>query len=219
MTLPNFRYTDENDTAGVNRIPGKVLPARLLREPGHEELLTTQGWQALSYRIAGIDHEITIVRCAKRELNAKRLTPREFEVARFAAIGFAGKDVANKLSVSWTTARATLSAALGKLGLRSGAQLPGLWHGLGANRRSFNHENGMETLTFAFPIQGHEPTEKLTDAERDVLRGVLSGCSNREIAVRRKTSTRTVANQVAALFHKFGVFTRNELAAKALRRG
>src|SRR5262245_34236091 len=52
---------------------------------------------------------------------------------------------------------------------------------------------------------------QLTDAERAVLAGVLHGDSNAEIARQRGTRPRTIANQVASLFRKFGVRSRLEL--------
>ncbi|MBI3205770.1 MAG: helix-turn-helix transcriptional regulator [Myxococcales bacterium] len=51
----------------------------------------------------------------------------------------------------------------------------------------------------------------LTGAERDVVCGVLDQETNREIAARRGSSTRTVANQLAAVFRKLGVGSRAEL--------
>lgn len=55
---------------------------------------------------------------------------------------------------------------------------------------------------------------ELTEAEREVLRRILRGESNAEIAAARQTSLRTVANQVGAIFRKLGVSSRGELAAR-----
>lgn len=54
----------------------------------------------------------------------------------------------------------------------------------------------------------------LTPAEQEVLALVLDGFDNASIAEARKTTTRTVANQVASIFRKVGVASRSELAAK-----
>ncbi|MCK6545615.1 helix-turn-helix transcriptional regulator [Myxococcota bacterium] len=51
----------------------------------------------------------------------------------------------------------------------------------------------------------------LSESERAVLALLLEGCSNREIAARRGTSVRTVANQVASIYRKVGVNSRREL--------
>ncbi len=53
----------------------------------------------------------------------------------------------------------------------------------------------------------------LTAAEADVARYVLAGLSNAEVARRRGSSPRTVANQVARIFRKLGIASRNELSA------
>lgn len=70
--------------------------------------------------------------------------------------------------------------------------------------------------TFAVVSQPSPPTPApaLTAAERAVMALLLAGKSNGEIAKHRKTAVRTVANQVASLFRKFGVGSRAELAAK-----
>ena len=53
---------------------------------------------------------------------------------------------------------------------------------------------------------------RLTGAERDVALAITRGLSNAEIGAQRGVSTRTVANQVAALLRKCGVSSRVELA-------
>jgi DNA-binding NarL/FixJ family response regulator len=42
---------------------------------------------------------------------------------------------------------------------------------------------------------------------------LIAGSTNRDIAMRRATSARTVANQVQAIFRKYGVRSRSELIA------
>jgi len=51
----------------------------------------------------------------------------------------------------------------------------------------------------------------LTPAERQVLTLVIAGGSNAAIARSRKTSVRTVANQVASLLAKLGAGSRYDL--------
>ena len=58
--------------------------------------------------------------------------------------------------------------------------------------------------------------DNLSEAEADILAGILRGESNAEIARRRHTKTRTVANQIASIFRKLGVRSRAELMAKLL---
>jgi DNA-binding NarL/FixJ family response regulator len=54
---------------------------------------------------------------------------------------------------------------------------------------------------------------RLTGAEREVARLIAAGLSNAEIAARRTSSPRTVANQAASVFRKLGVRSRLGLYA------
>ena len=57
----------------------------------------------------------------------------------------------------------------------------------------------------------------LTDAEASILSAILLGKSGRQIAGERRTSIRTVANQVAALYRKLQVTSRTELVQRLLQ--
>jgi DNA-binding CsgD family transcriptional regulator len=61
-----------------------------------------------------------------------------------------------------------------------------------------------------------DATAELTDAEREVVRGVVEGKSDAAIAESRGTSARTVANQLRRVFTKLSVHSRGELRAKIL---
>lgn len=63
------------------------------------------------------------------------------------------------------------------------------------------------------------PTQALTPRELDVLRLLVVGQSDREIAAALRVSPRTVQTHVASLFAKFGVDSRVEVTAIAVRRG
>lgn len=52
---------------------------------------------------------------------------------------------------------------------------------------------------------------QLTEAERDVARQVYEGRSNEDIAARRETSPRTVANQLRAIYAKLELSSRDAL--------
>ena len=76
-------------------------------------------------------------------------------------------------------------------------------------------EHGTEVVLVLSYAQLRAPkTSSLTRAEEDVTRLLLSGRSNASIAEQRKTSIRTVCNQVASIFKKLGVSSRLELARK-----
>lgn len=51
----------------------------------------------------------------------------------------------------------------------------------------------------------------LSQSEQEVARALIVGYSNAEIARSRGTSTKTVANQLYAMYRKLGVGTREEL--------
>lgn len=62
------------------------------------------------------------------------------------------------------------------------------------------------------------PAYNLTAREREVLRAVGEGCSNREIARQLMISEDTVKHHVSSLFDKTGTSNRVELALFAVRR-
>jgi DNA-binding CsgD family transcriptional regulator len=64
---------------------------------------------------------------------------------------------------------------------------------------------------FANQRRGVVGQERLTGAERDIVRLALSGLSNRAMAEKRATSPSTVANQLAAIYKKLGLSSRSQL--------
>lgn len=63
------------------------------------------------------------------------------------------------------------------------------------------------------------PADRLTARERQVIAGVATGESNREIGTRLGLSEITVKHHVSNIFDKLGVSNRAELAAYATTRG
>lgn len=200
--------------------PGGAAPrARLIGRPSlgfsqHQELFVLGGWRRIEWS-AGVRQCVTIVRTSDRS-DHRYLTGTEFELASAVALGAAVKQAAADLNLEWATARTALNRALRKLGLRSCAQLPAFWHGLCGTASRSRAADGSELLVFKTRLDGAPRGISLTSAERDVLQAVLVGCDNQQIARQRDTSVRTVANQLATLFQKFGVSSKAELAAKAL---
>jgi DNA-binding NarL/FixJ family response regulator len=76
---------------------------------------------------------------------------------------------------------------------------------------------GEEFMVLSFP-EARPDTSSLTRAEEDILGEVLRGFTNREIALRRRRSLRTIANQVAAVLRKMGGNSRYDLVAKLAAR-
>lgn len=77
---------------------------------------------------------------------------------------------------------------------------------------------GVEYLVLSYDVDAPSLPEMLTPAEQAVVRAILDGESNAAIARARGTSTRTVANQIAAIFDKIGVSSRAELVAVLRQR-
>lgn len=73
-------------------------------------------------------------------------------------------------------------------------------------------------VVISSPIGPGGELAALTGAERDVVRQILRGDSNKQIAERRGTAVRTVANQIAAIFAKLGIASRAELTAGVVKR-
>ena len=72
---------------------------------------------------------------------------------------------------------------------------------------------GVDFVVLSAPI-APPSTIALTKAEREVAALAVDGLTNAQIAKRRKTSVRTVANQLAVIFRKTGVGSRVELASR-----
>lgn len=69
-----------------------------------------------------------------------------------------------------------------------------------------------ELLVLIFPVLAPAPSAALTEAEQEVVRRVLEGATTAAIAASRRTSPRTVANQLQSIFRKLGITSRAELA-------
>jgi DNA-binding NarL/FixJ family response regulator len=69
-----------------------------------------------------------------------------------------------------------------------------------------------EFLVLSYPVVPLRVAEELTRAERDVAAAFARGRSMTDIAAMRGTSTRTVANQIRAIYAKLGVGSRAELS-------
>jgi len=69
------------------------------------------------------------------------------------------------------------------------------------------------------PFESNDIVTRLTDREREVLRLMAAGHSNREIATALDTAEGTVKNQVSSILSKFGVRDRTRAVLKAIESG
>jgi DNA-binding NarL/FixJ family response regulator len=67
--------------------------------------------------------------------------------------------------------------------------------------------------------EGQSGYVKLTEREREIVRLVLDGKSNDEIALALQTSRKTVEYHLTRLYERFGTMTRVELALRADHEG
>lgn len=154
-----------------------------------------------------------------------RLSRRELAVLAAAEGGVANKFVAIEQSLACSTVSESLQTAMGKLGfagraeflkvmacLRSGA--PHSHDAPSVPGNGVRLLGGAELCWLFLPVEAFGLAPCLTVAERQVVTGVLNGRTNAAIATARRTSCRTVANQLAAIYRKLGVSSRWELAAR-----
>jgi two-component system, NarL family, nitrate/nitrite response regulator NarL len=66
--------------------------------------------------------------------------------------------------------------------------------------------------------ENHERTQPLTSRQSEVLRGILDGLTNKEIAWNLKISESSIKAVIQELFHKAGVRTRSQLVRIAIEK-
>ena len=133
----------------------------------------------------------------------------EREVVQRAMLGWSNCEISFALGVSGSAVGVHLSNGLKKLGVRSRAELIRL-NGRAAYQMSIDVD-GDPLLVIAEPGMYPLPASGLSVSEGDILQWIMRGASNKEIALRRESSEKTVANQVAAILRKCGVASRFEL--------
>jgi DNA-binding NarL/FixJ family response regulator len=141
----------------------------------------------------------------------RALTPREQLVLEHVLAGRTGKWIALELGVSEPTVARTIRSAVRRLGVADPAAL--------AELRSTRFESLDGLLADGALAVGRQtfnegPAAGLTQAERDVVAGLVSGRRMAAIARERGTSPRTVAQQIASIYRKIGVSSRRELLAQ-----
>lgn len=72
---------------------------------------------------------------------------------------------------------------------------------------------------FESDFESYQQPEDLSDKEKEILRLMASGCSNREIAEAMFKSEGTVKNQVSNVLSKLGVRDRTRAVLKAIENG
>jgi DNA-binding NarL/FixJ family response regulator len=91
--------------------------------------------------------------------------------------------------------------------------------------RVVNGEMWLDTGTVRALLSGRnsqqesiERTGPLTTRQSDVMRGILDGLTNKEIALKLKVSESSIKAVIQELFHKAGVRTRSQLVRIAIEK-
>ncbi len=154
---------------------------------------------------------------ARTETRRARVTGRSLEILERVLIGTSAKVVAIELGLAHSTISGSLRHSLETLGLTDPpSRVPlGLAMlvraardqdagGMQQNRGLICH--GVACDILSAPLRSLEPL--LSPAVRDVAYLHAQGNSHAQIAARRRTSERTVANQLAKAFHRLGISGR-----------
>ena len=95
-----------------------------------------------------------------------------------------------------------------------------------AVRAVLNHErylspgaSGVAVEGFLHPATEADPTDRLTPREREIVRLLTKGKSNKEVATALNISIKTVEAHRANIMHKLGMPSFAELVHYAIRRG
>jgi DNA-binding NarL/FixJ family response regulator len=155
----------------------------------------------------------------------RRLSRKKLDVLERVLLRGGQKPVATELGLAPSTVAIIAGNCLRAMGLDHGASRAPLpltlsihaVHGLTALReaRTSQFSHGGSTYSIirtGRPELGLEAA--LSPAEFSVTRLLVEGNSHAQIAALRSTSVRTVANQLAAAFHKLGVSGRCELVCQ-----
>jgi DNA-binding NarL/FixJ family response regulator len=136
-------------------------------------------------------------------------------MAEFVGLGQSTKQIAYALGLAASTVGVCANSAARKLGLRSRAELAAFFSPAGPRARLAEVAiAGDRLLVGTYPLVDLRTLAPLSDAEREIAALLIAGSTNADVAARRGTSVRTVANQVSAILRKLGVGSRSEMAAR-----
>lgn len=162
---------------------------------------------------------IVAVRNDPKQPDPRGLTPGERQVAEYVGMGRSTKEIAYILGVS-DAAVTNSTARIGeKLGLSSRTMIASFFAQSGVRRKLAEVAIADEQLLVgAYPLIDAVSISCLTQAEREVTAQIIAGSTNFDIALRRGSSVRTIANQINSIFTKLNVRSRSELAARLQAR-
>jgi DNA-binding NarL/FixJ family response regulator len=160
-------------------------------------------WSLIDAFTAGGQRHVVAYENPRDSEQLRQLTAREASILGHALAGRSGKWIAVELGVSEPTVTRGLRQALRRIGLDNIAAVA-----MAQNRDFETVEAGLKVATSTVVTLD---LTRLTSAERDVANSLLDGRSVHAIAARRRTSSRTIAHQIASIYRKLGIASRREL--------
>jgi DNA-binding NarL/FixJ family response regulator len=143
------------------------------------------------------------------------LTPRQRQVAEYLGLGRSTKEIAYTLGVTPSAVSLNIGGACRRLGFATRAELAAFFSPTGVRARLAEVAVGGERLLVgSHALLDERALAALAPAEREVAALLVAGSTYADVAARRGTSARTVANQARAIFRKLGVGSRVELALR-----
>lgn len=153
---------------------------------------------------------------------------RRLEILEAVLAGSRQKNIAIDLDLAPSTVALNSKLALESLGapgkpsrahpllmlLARAAHEPVAWY---ARMATFVANDDSELRVIGITRPDRLLGEYLPNAELRVIRNLIEGASYQEIARARGTSTRTIANQISAVFRRLHVSGRNELVQRLFR--
>ncbi|MBK1705101.1 LuxR C-terminal-related transcriptional regulator [Halochromatium glycolicum] len=179
------------------------------------EALVAGRWSLVEHLDSDDRRFIIAVRNDPHHPDPRGLTQRERQVAEYVGMGRSSGEIGYTLGLAPSSVTDCSLRAQRKLGLSSWTELATFFARNGPRARLAECSlSGNQLLFGSYPRIPEHALRGLTEAERDVLAALLAGSTNADIARRRRSSERTVANQAQSIYRKVGVRSRNELAAK-----
>jgi DNA-binding CsgD family transcriptional regulator len=200
------RRADKARTAGGRLNADEALKAW--------EALICGRWSLVDHFDSDQRRFVVAVRNDLCSLDPRGLSLRERQVVEYAGQGRSAKEIGYLLGAPAASVENSLRRAQAKLGLRSRVELTAFFAPYGLRTQLAEIVVGEDTLLVGATNRLDESKlTGLTSAEREVTALLIAGSTNHDIAQRRATSARTVANQVQSVFHKIGARSRGELVA------
>jgi DNA-binding NarL/FixJ family response regulator len=179
------------------------------------EALVAGRWSLVEHFDSDDRRFIIAVRNDPQHPDPRGLTQRERQVAEYVGMGCSSSEIGYTLGLAPSSVTDCSLRAQRKLGLSSWTELAIFFARNGPRARLAEFSvSGNQLLFGSYPRIPEHALRDLTEAERDVMAALLAGSTNADIARRRRSSERTVANQAQSIYRKLGVRSRNELAAK-----